>query len=156
MISSIFNICSCFLYFTELTWLHLIKLKTTLYTAVSINIDAYYWDTQGVVTFCFRVVKCPGYRDLNKCQILTHPVLNSCQMLGGCLGGVLEDLPGWLVRGWLIIFLHPTKMAIKTTGQHSHNRTRVVSFQDFNFGWINLLREQQVWITVFEQDVSLY
>ena len=26
-----------------------IKLKTTLYTAVSIDIDAYYWDTQGVV-----------------------------------------------------------------------------------------------------------
>ena len=28
-----------------------IKLKTTLYTTVSIDIDAYYWDTQGVATF---------------------------------------------------------------------------------------------------------
>ena len=28
-----------------------IKLKTILYTAVSIDIDAYYWDTQGVATF---------------------------------------------------------------------------------------------------------
>ena len=28
-----------------------IKLKTILYTAVSIDIDAYYCDTQGVATF---------------------------------------------------------------------------------------------------------
>ena len=28
-----------------------IKLKTTLYTAVSIDMDAYYWDTEGVATF---------------------------------------------------------------------------------------------------------
>ena len=39
-----------------------IKLKTTLYTAVLIDIDAYYWDTQGVATFFFHGVKCPGYR----------------------------------------------------------------------------------------------
>ena len=63
-----------------------IKLKTTLYTALSIDIDAYYWDTQGVATF-FNGVKCPGYRDLNKYQIPTHPGLNSCQMPGGCPGG---------------------------------------------------------------------
>ena len=56
-----------------------IKLKTILYTAVSIDIHAYYWDTQGV--------KCPGYRDLNKCHIPSHPGLNSCQMPGGCRGG---------------------------------------------------------------------
>ena len=49
------------------------KLKTTLYTAVSIDIDAYYWDTQGVATFfswCQGVpgpkqnVKFPPIRDL--------------------------------------------------------------------------------------------
>ena len=62
MVSSIFNICSCFPHFTELTWLHLIKLKTTLYTAVSIDIDAYYWGTQGVATFssCCQVPGVPG------------------------------------------------------------------------------------------------
>ena len=64
-----------------------IKLKTILYTAVSIDIDAYYWDTQGVATF-FHGVKCPGYRNLNKCQIPSHPGLNSCQMPGGCPGGM--------------------------------------------------------------------
>ena len=36
----------------------------------------------------FHGVKCPGYRDLNKCQIPAHPVLNSCQMPGGCRGGM--------------------------------------------------------------------
>ena len=36
-----------------------IKLKTTLYTAVSIDIDAYYWDIQGVVTF-FSWCQMPG------------------------------------------------------------------------------------------------
>ena len=59
-----------------------IKLKTILYTALSIDIDAYYWDTQGVETF-FHGVKCPGYQNLNKCQIPSHPGLNSCQMPGG-------------------------------------------------------------------------
>ena len=85
MVSSIFNICSCFLYFTELTWLQN-KIETTLYTAVSIDIDAYYWDTQGVATF-FHGVKCPGYRDLKKGQIPAHSGLSSCQMPGGCPGG---------------------------------------------------------------------
>ena len=74
MVSSILNICSSFLYFTELTWLQnkfennpllFIYLYTLFiqkfqfsvaglngdYTAVSIDIDAYYWDTQGVATF---------------------------------------------------------------------------------------------------------
>ena len=37
-----------------------IKLKTTLYTAVSIDIDAYYWDTQGFATFFFMVSNAPG------------------------------------------------------------------------------------------------
>ena len=52
-----------------------IKLKTTLYTTVSIDIGAYYWDTQGVATFFFMVsnargtgtwtnVKFPPTRDL--------------------------------------------------------------------------------------------
>ena len=36
----------------------------------------------------FHGVKCPGYRDLNKCQIPAHPGLNSCQMPGGCPGGM--------------------------------------------------------------------
>ena len=36
-----------------------IKLKTTLYTTVSIDIDAYYWDTQGVATF-FSWCQMPG------------------------------------------------------------------------------------------------
>ena len=58
MVSSIFNTCSCFLFFTELTWLQN-KLKTTLYTAVSIDIDAYYWDTQSVATF-FSWCQIPG------------------------------------------------------------------------------------------------
>ena len=37
-----------------------IKLKTTLYTAVSIDIDAYYWDTQDVATFLFLWCQMPG------------------------------------------------------------------------------------------------
>ena len=37
-----------------------IKLKTILYTAVSIDIDAYYWDTQGAVTFFFIVSNARG------------------------------------------------------------------------------------------------
>ena len=90
MVSSIFNICSCFLYFTELTWLQN-KIETTLYTAVSIDIDAYYWDTQGVATF-FHGVKCPRYRDLKKGQIPAHPGLNSCQIPGGCPGGGMGTL----------------------------------------------------------------
>ena len=36
-----------------------IKLKTILYTAVSIDIDAYYFDTQGVATF-FSWCQMPG------------------------------------------------------------------------------------------------
>ena len=36
----------------------------------------------------FHGVNCSGYRDLNKCQIPAHPGLNSCQMPGGCLGGM--------------------------------------------------------------------
>ena len=36
-----------------------IKLKTILYTAVSIDIDEYYWDTQGVATF-FSWCQMPG------------------------------------------------------------------------------------------------
>ena len=36
-----------------------IKLKTILYTAVSIDIDAYSWDTQGVATF-FPWCQMPG------------------------------------------------------------------------------------------------
>ena len=52
-----------------------IKLKTILYTAVSIDIDAYYWDTQGVAK-SFHSVKCLRYWDLNKCQIPAHPGLN--------------------------------------------------------------------------------
>ena len=36
-----------------------IKVKTTLYTAVLIDIDAYYWDTQGVATF-FSWCQMPG------------------------------------------------------------------------------------------------
>ena len=35
----------------------------------------------------FHGVKCPGYRDLNKCQIPSHLGLNSYQMPGGCPGG---------------------------------------------------------------------
>ena len=64
------------------------KLKTTLYTAVSIAIDAYYWDTQGVATF-FYGVKCPGYRDLNKCQIPAHRDLIRVKC-----PGVARGLPG--------------------------------------------------------------
>ena len=63
-----------------------IKLKTTLYTAVLIDIDAYYWRTQGVATFFFMVSNALGNRDLNKCQIPADPGLNSCQMPGGCTG----------------------------------------------------------------------
>ena len=37
-----------------------IKMKTTLYTAVSIDIDAYYWDTQGVAMFFFMVSNARG------------------------------------------------------------------------------------------------
>ena len=37
-----------------------IKLKTTFYTAVSIDIDAYYWDTQDVATFLFLWCQMPG------------------------------------------------------------------------------------------------
>ena len=47
----------------------------------------------GIYTRCcdvFHGVKCPGYRDLNKCQIPAHPGLNSCQMPGG--GWALLDL----------------------------------------------------------------
>ena len=36
-----------------------IELKTILYTALSINIVAYYWDTQGVETF-FSWCQVPG------------------------------------------------------------------------------------------------
>ena len=36
-----------------------IKLKRTLYTAVSIDIDAYYWDTQGDAMF-FSWCQMPG------------------------------------------------------------------------------------------------
>ena len=36
-----------------------IKLKIILYTAVSIDIDAYYWNAQGVVTF-FSWCQMPG------------------------------------------------------------------------------------------------
>ena len=36
-----------------------IKLKTILYTAVSIDIDAYYWDTQDVAMF-FSRCQMPG------------------------------------------------------------------------------------------------
>ena len=50
MVSSIFDICSCFLSSLNSRG-YKIKLKTTLYTAVSIDIDAYYWDAQGVATF---------------------------------------------------------------------------------------------------------
>ena len=35
----------------------------------------------------FHGVKSPGYRDLNKRQIPTHPGLNSCQMTRSCPGG---------------------------------------------------------------------
>ena len=55
MVSGIFNICSCFLNSHG----YKIKLKTILNTAVSIDIDAYYWDTQGVVTF-FSWCQMPG------------------------------------------------------------------------------------------------
>ena len=34
----------------------------------------------------FHGVKCPGYQNLNKCQIPSHPGLNSCQMPGGGMG----------------------------------------------------------------------
>ena len=30
----------------------------------------------------FHGVKCPGYRNLSRCQIASHPGLNSCQMPG--------------------------------------------------------------------------
>ena len=36
----------------------------------------------------FHGVKCPGYRDLNKRQIRSHPGLNLCQMPGGCPEGM--------------------------------------------------------------------
>ena len=62
-----------------------IKLKIILYTAVSIDIDAYI-GIHKVLRRFFHGVKCPGNRDLNKCQIPSHPGLNSCQMPGGCPG----------------------------------------------------------------------
>ena len=37
-----------------------IKLKTTFYTAVLIDIDAYYWNTQGAATFFFMVSNAQG------------------------------------------------------------------------------------------------
>ena len=58
MVSSIFNICSCFVYFTELTWLQN-KIENNPLTAVSIDTDTYYWDTQGVATF-FSWCQMPG------------------------------------------------------------------------------------------------
>ena len=82
MVSSIFDICLCFLYFTELMWFQK-KLKKTLYTAVSMHII----EIHKVLRRFFRGVKCPGYRDLNKCQIPAHPWLDSCQMPGVARGG---------------------------------------------------------------------
>ena len=40
-----------------------------------------------VLRYFFHGIKCPGYRDLNKCQISAHPGLNSCQMPKGGGGG---------------------------------------------------------------------
>ena len=62
-----------------------IKWKTTPYTAFWIDNDAYYWDIQSAATF-FPGIKCPGVRDLNKCQTSAYPGRNSCQMPGGCPG----------------------------------------------------------------------
>ena len=74
-----------------------IKLKTTLYTAVSIDIDAYgVIGIHKVLQRFFHGVKCLGYQDLNKCQIPAHLGLNSCQMPGGCLGGGRGDGHSWI------------------------------------------------------------
>ena len=85
MVSSIFNICSCFLYFTELTWLQN-KIGKQSFTLLSRLILMHITGIHKVVRRFFHGVKCPGYRDLNKCQIPSHPGLNSCQMPGGCPG----------------------------------------------------------------------
>ena len=54
MVSSIFN------FYTSLNSRgYKIKFKTILYTSVSIDIDAYFWDTQGVATF-FSWCQMPG------------------------------------------------------------------------------------------------
>ena len=53
----------------------------------------YYWNIQRAATF-FPGVKCPGGRDLKKCQIPAYLGLNSCQMPGGCPG---EGGGGWVL-----------------------------------------------------------
>ena len=58
-----------------------------LFTCLANTNDAYYWNIQRAATF-FPGVKCPGGRDLNKCQIPAYLGLNSCQMPGGCPGGM--------------------------------------------------------------------
>ena len=52
----------------------------------------------------FHGVKCPGYRDQNKCQIPAHPGLNLCQMPGGGGGG--EGGEGG--KGWALLDLTHT------------------------------------------------
>ena len=47
-------------------------------------------------------VKCPGYQDMNICQIPSHPGLYSCQMPRGCPGGMGE--------GWALLDLTHTIM----------------------------------------------
>ena len=57
-------------------------MKTTLYTAVSIDIDAYYWDTQGVATF-FSWCQVPGVPGPEQISNSRQAGLNLCQMPGG-------------------------------------------------------------------------
>ena len=89
MVLSIFNIIFVLVFDTSLNSRdYKIKLKTTLYTAVSIDIDAYsIIGIHKMLRRFFHGVKYLRYQDLNKCQIPAHPGLNSCQMPGGCPGG---------------------------------------------------------------------
>ena len=55
------------------------------YIACSIYNDACYWVIQTAAVFNF-VIKYPGGRDLNKCQIPGYLGLNSRQIPEGCPG----------------------------------------------------------------------
>ena len=89
MVLSIFNIIFVLVFDTSLNSRgYKIKLKTTLYTAVSIDIDAYgVIGIHKVLRHFFHGVKCLGYQDLNKCQIPAHLDLIHVKCPGVAWGG---------------------------------------------------------------------